>query len=168
MCNAPWVPHSSRHIDPHKPSKGSQTIANSNKKTALCVPDWSQGASFRCISAISYFSKLFITLAPPLRDLRVPSRTGHTVHLEISCYEMTARKQCFLTIYVLHRHRGYCFGCFFQLFPIIRNIWPHLFSFTIVLYGKRSLPHLGYGYMAIHDTVYAIARCTSAEMSRRL
>ena len=29
----------SRHIDPHKPSKGSQTIANSKKKPALCVPD---------------------------------------------------------------------------------------------------------------------------------
>ena len=54
------------------------------------------------------------------------------MYLETSCFEMTARKQCFLTIYVLHRHRGYCFGCFFQLFPIVRNIWPHLFSFTIL------------------------------------
>ena len=45
----------SRHIDPHKPSKWSQTIANS-KKTALYVPDWSQGAPFRCIWANSYFT----------------------------------------------------------------------------------------------------------------
>ena len=29
----------SRHIDPHKPSKWSQTIANSKKNPALCVPD---------------------------------------------------------------------------------------------------------------------------------
>ena len=57
---------------------------------------------------------------------------GNFMHLETSCFEMTARKQCFLTIYdivhVLHRHHGYCFGCFF---PIIRNIvLPSISSVT--------------------------------------
>ena len=38
---------------------------------------------------------------------------------------------------------------FFQLFPIIRNIWPHLSSFTIIilvecvtLWGERERVHL--------------------------
>ena len=63
-------------------------------------------------------------------------------------------KQCFLTIYVLHRHHGYCFGCFFQLFPIIRNIWPHFSSFTIVYTVSGHSHTLD---MAITNTVYAIA-----------
>ena len=71
------------------------------------------------------------------------------MHLETSCFEMTARKQCFLTIDVLHRHHGYCFGCFFQLFPIIRNIWPHLSSFTIQLYTVSGHSHTL--DMAIHE-----------------
>ena len=67
---------------------------------------------------------------------------------------MTARKQCFLTIYVLHRHRGYCFGCFF---PIIRNIWPHLFSFTI-LYTVSGHSHTL--DMAIHEHSIRDSTCS--------
>ena len=115
----------SRHIDPHKPSIGSQTIAKITKNCSMLYLTDVKDALFSL--CFSYFQP-FITLAPPLRDLRVPSRTGHAVHLETSCFEMTARKH---TIYVLHRHRDYGLGCLFQLFPIIRNIWPHLINFTI-------------------------------------
>ena len=37
---------------------------------------------------------------------------------------MTARKQCYLTIYVLHRHRGYCFGCFSSYFLLFVTFGP--------------------------------------------
>ena len=82
----------SRHIDPHKPSKGSQTIANSKKKTLLYVYLTEvKGASFRCISTFHNYI-VFITLAPPLRDLRVPPRhscpeTPGLVHVK---YEVNA------------------------------------------------------------------------------
>ena len=70
---------------------------------------------------------LFITIhniGSTSRDLRVPSRTRHAVHLETSCFKMTARKQCFLTIYVLHRHHGYCFGCFSSSFLLFVTFGP--------------------------------------------
>ena len=92
-----------------------------------------------------------ITLAPPLHDLRVPSRPGHIVHLETSCFEMTARKQYFPTIYVLHRRRDYCLGCCFQLFPIICNIWPHLFSFNMHVVVYTVSGHSNTLDMAIHE-----------------
>ena len=110
-------------ISPHRPSKWSQTIANSKKLLYVYLTEV-KALRFAVFQLFQHWLHLFVTF-------RVPSRTGHAVHLETSCFEMTARKQCFLTIYVLHRHHGYCFGCFFQLFPIICNIWPHLSSFTI-------------------------------------
>ena len=76
--------------------------------------------------------------------------------------EMTARKQCFLTIYVLHRHRGYCFGCFFQLFPIIRNVWPHLFSFAI-LYTVSGHSHTL--DMAIHEHSIRDSTCSMQDVT---
>ena len=82
----------SRHIDPHKPSKGSQTTANSKKKNLLYVYLTEvKGASFRCISTFHNYI-VFITLAPPLRDLRVPPRhscpeTPGLVHVK---YEVNA------------------------------------------------------------------------------
>ena len=39
-------------------------------------------------------------------------------------------------------------GVFFQVFPIIHNIWPLLFTiinYKVIVYGSWSLPHLGYG-----------------------
>ena len=110
------------HIDPHKPSKGSQTIANSTKMLYVYLTEV-KGASFRCISAVSYFSKHWLHL--------FVTSESHQEHAETSCFEMTTRKQYFPAIYVLHRLRDYCLRCHFQLFPIIRSIWPHLFSFTI-------------------------------------
>ena len=100
----------SRHIEPHKPSKGSQTIANSKKLLYVYLTEVKvlRFAVFRLFPTFHNYS---LTLAPPLRDLRVPSRKG--VHL------MTATKQCFLTIYVLHRHRGYRFGCFFYSYLLL-------------------------------------------------
>ena len=141
-------------ISPHKPSKWGQTIANSKKLLYVYLTEVKalRFAVFRLFPT-------FITIHNIGSTSSWPSRTGHAVHLETSWFEMTARKQCFLTIYVLHRHHGYCFGCFFQLFPIIRNIWPHLSSFTICcIYGKRSLPHLGYVYIRDRRPV----RCASA------
>ena len=68
----------SRHIDP---SKWSQTIANSKKNCSMCT--WLK--SRRSVWLYFGYFLLFITIhnrAPPLRNLRVPSRTGHAVHLE--------------------------------------------------------------------------------------
>ena len=50
---------------------------------------------------------------------------------------------------------------FFQLFPNIRNIWPHPFSFTI-LHMATPTPWI----WPYTNTVYAIApvRCASAEL----
>ena len=58
---------------------------------------------------------------------------------------MTARKQCFLTVYVLHIHHGYCFGCFSSYFLLFVTFGPTSPASQYSIYGKRSLPHLGYG-----------------------
>ena len=44
---------------------------------------------------------------------------------------------------VLYRRRDYCLGCFFQLFSIIRNIWPRFFSFNmhVVVYTVSGHSH---------------------------
>ena len=117
----------SHHIDPHKPSKWSQTIANSKKNCSMCT--WLK--SRRSVWLYFGYFLLFITIhnrAPPLRDLKSPIKNRTCSAFGNLCFEMTARKQCLLTIYVLHGCCGYCFGCFFQLFPIIRNILLHLSS----------------------------------------
>ena len=82
-------------------------------------------------------------MVPPLHDLRVPSRTGHAVHLETSCFEMTARKQCFMYF----RHRGYCFGCCFQLAISYysQHLAPPLHNVYMVSGNSHTLD------MAIHE-----------------
>ena len=86
------------------------------------------------------------------------------MHLETSCFQMTARKQYFPTIYVATSQTLWLlFRLFSKLFPIIRNIWLHLFSFTIctllcIRYRvKRSLSHLD---MAIHVHEHSIRDST--------
>ena len=152
----------SRHIDPHKPLKGSQTIANSKTKMLYVYLTEVKGALFRC-----YFL-LFITIHNiGSMDLFVPSRTEHVVHLETSCFEMTARKQYFPTIYVLYRRRDNCLSCFFQLF---RNIWPYLFSFVVVytVSGHSHTLDRAIHEHSIHEHSIRDIRCSSAEMPRRL
>ena len=60
-------------------------------------------------------------------------------------------------IYVLHGCRDYCLGCFFQLFPIICNIWPHLFSFTILYMVSGHSPTLD---KAIHEHSIRDSTCS--------
>ena len=82
------------HIDPHKPSKGSQTIANSKKLLYVYLTEV-KALRLGCFS--SYFL-LFVTFGP----------TSSTSQYACCC-----------------------------------------------IYGKRSLPHLGYG----HTRTQFIARC---------
>ena len=71
---------------------------------------------------------------------RVPSRTGHEVHLETSCFKMTAKK-VFSHDLCTSQASWLLFRLFFQQFPIIRHIWPHLTSFNIIccIYGARKV-----------------------------
>ena len=70
---------------------------------------------------------------------------------------MTARKQCFLTIYVLHRHRGYCFCCFFSSYFLL-----------FVTFGSTSPVYTvsGHSHTLDMNTVYAIAALFDAHRQR--
>ena len=88
--------------------------------------------------------------------LRVPSRTGHTVHLETSCFEMTARKQSrsmyFTDIMAIV---SAVFSSYFLLFVTFGPTSPASQYFVYTVSGHSHTLD-----MAIHkytNTVYAIA-----------
>ena len=71
-------------------------------------------------------------------------------YLETSCFEVTARKQCFLAIYVYFTDivaivSAVFFASYFLLFVTFCPTSPTS-QFNMLIYGKRSLPHLGYGH----------------------
>ena len=87
-----------------------------------------------------------------------------TVHLEISCLMMTARKQYFPMICVLHRCRDYCLGCFFPSYFLLFITFGPTSSASqyarccCCIYGISGHSHPS--DMAIHEHITRDSTCS--------
>ena len=137
-----WKKLKSRHIDPQKTSKWSQTIANSKKNCSMCT--WLK--SRRSVSLYFGYFLLFITI----------HNIGST-----SSWLQEQDTQC---IWKLHASRwplgnsAFSRSMYFtDIMAIVSAVFSSYFLLFVTfgptspasqysIYGKRSLPHLGYGH----------------------
>jgi len=65
---------------------------------------------------------------------------------------------------MLHEYCGCCFCCFFQLYPIIHNIWPHLSQSESCVYTVASHSHTLDMAIHKHGISFRIKRLRNAQL----
>ena len=128
-------------INSHKPSKWSQTIANSKKLLYVYLTEVKalRFAVFRLFPTFHNYSQHWL-------HLFVTSRTGHAVHLETSCLRWQLGNSAFSRSMYFTDIMAIVSAVFSSYFLLFVTFGPTSPASQYSIYGKRSLPHLGYGH----------------------